>query len=344
MAAMDLIDTLMGKREGDPPKTPQEVVNPPHKRHHTPEHPIVGSRAPASPPPGPTIEQQLIEHAQHLHAVTGHVTKLAALVETLAELHRQQERRNAPIYDDVSIGNGQSGAYKVATRDRLFNRVYVGSEQTVNVLVPGLAPITVTLTPGWNPLDLPEATRVYTSQTAFQAIWHYSDAPASTTRVSGMSSDAVLVPGVGQQPAYGVNAGVDANGNPYAIYPSSVARLLYQSAANMDASAASGTFVSNLDVSTCSVLLVLFRVTALSGGASPTVQFVMKYQDGFGGLMTFGAMAALSTVTYQLINYGNTPGVGGTNAQGVLPQLVNLQWATTGAPATATVEVTVFGR
>lgn len=168
--------------------------------------------------------------------------------------------------------------------------------------------------------------------------------PAGNIEAPGGVLNGILVPGTGVQALLGINIGTDANSNPYAVMPKSVARLIYQSAASVDVHA-SGTFTSALDVSQIGTLVVYFELLTLTGGASPGVQFRIEANTAFSSQVTIYTAAALTAAgNSQIITIGEATTTSGQNTQTLLPLTVNLLWLTGGAPATATARISVYGR
>ena len=100
----------------------------------------------------------------------------------------------------------------------------------------------------------------------------------------------------------------------------------------------------DINVSGFTGVTVIARLTALTGGAAPTVQFFLDYKLPDGTYVQTGQGASLSAASVS-ISTGNTffsigPGMTIPQVSGVN---IRIRWVVTGGPATAVADLFVLG-
>lgn len=180
----DLLETIFGSRD-HVPQTAAEAAHP-QKRHHTPQHPIVGAMAPSTPPPGPTLDERLVLIDELLAKSEARNDKLAYWFEVFAELQRQQRERDVPYREDALIPVGPA-FYALRTHGRPYVRIYVGQYHTVSIESLAVT-LTAILIPGWNILDIADQSRITSTSGPINSIIEVSYTPF-------MPEPLVAVPG-----------------------------------------------------------------------------------------------------------------------------------------------------
>ena len=94
----------------------------------------------------------------------------------------------------------------------------------------------------------------------------------------------------------------------------------------------------DIEVSAVKRLFLGVNLATLTGGAAPTVQFFVENKDEFGNYYPLFTGVALSAVGLQSASIG--PGLS-TNA--MIARYVRVRWVVTGAPATATAQISLYG-
>jgi hypothetical protein len=214
--AASLLEELLGLRTNKAPSTPDEATDPTVKRdQHDAAHPLVGaSAAPTPPPTNDTLAAQQVEVEQRwleLRRNSEEVSKLQLTLETMVALHRAEAERLQDRYDNARIVSGAPGAYVVHRLGRRFARLWVTSYQPIQIVVPGTGqPVPRMMRPGWNTLDAPEGSRIYTLGTAFDATFCASETPSNPEidkAVSGYVNVAAATTGIGTDTSIPVVAG-----------------------------------------------------------------------------------------------------------------------------------------
>lgn len=139
-------------------RTPEDSLDPPNPTPDTPANPAVGWNAPKTPPQDgitPDVQDAITQAA--LDRITQPVEQLAATVETLSELMREQRDREAP---DATMIQLSTFPIKMRSHNRPYTALLIPGTPTATLTVqwPGLGTYTKTLTAGWNVLNVPDGT------------------------------------------------------------------------------------------------------------------------------------------------------------------------------------------
>lgn len=160
---MSIFDELLsiGKQQppsGPVPATPDEAAHPP-KRENLPGAPIVGWTAPKTPPLAPPLDDLKLAIGDQLAKLYEPMARMAAVVEALTELQREQAARDVDIEDVLPLTTQPS---KVNVHGRRYNAILFGGTgtQDVNITRPGLPTYKKTLAVGWNILNVPDSSQI----------------------------------------------------------------------------------------------------------------------------------------------------------------------------------------
>lgn len=139
-------------------RTPEESLDPPNPTPDSPARPAVGWNAPKTPPlDGITPDEQDAITQAALDRITQPINSLAATVESLSELMREQRDREAP---DSTMIQLSTFPLKLRTHGRPYSALLIPGTPTATLAVqwPGLGTYTKTLAAGWNVLNVPDGT------------------------------------------------------------------------------------------------------------------------------------------------------------------------------------------
>lgn len=144
-------------------------------------HEPVSEDAPA--PTDPTDEMPVHEQDSPLMLAVKAATdplyaameKMTLVADIIGRATQEMNRVYAsPIYETMTLSS-TNYAYIVKLHHRNHFAVFLASSQPVNVLMPGVGMVTVTLGQGWNQLDYPAGTELTgTAATAFSGMCCYS--------------------------------------------------------------------------------------------------------------------------------------------------------------------------
>jgi hypothetical protein len=117
-------------------------------------------------------------------------------------------------------------------------------------------------------------------------------------------------------------------------------QVLYKSASGANVATSGQT--GDIDVTFMQRLFIAFVLNTLTGGTTPSVQFFIDFKDEFGNYIPMVAPAALTAPGQGGASVG--PGLtAGSSVAQMPPMKCRIRWVVTGAPATATASISLYG-